>query len=142
MERFLKMSLERLQLDYVDLYLVHMPFSFHCNETNFTPQVNEDGTFSLDVDHDIVDTWKIMEEQVKNGLTKSIGLSNYNEEQIQRIYDASEVKPAVVQVELHAYMQQKSLREICHNLNIAVTAYSPLGSPGANNHFTSKYNYE
>ncbi|KAJ8941671.1 hypothetical protein NQ314_010316 [Rhamnusium bicolor] len=57
-ERFLKMSLERLKLSYVDLYLIHMPFSFVCNESNFTPQINEDGTFRLDVDNDIVGTWK------------------------------------------------------------------------------------
>lgn len=82
-----------------------------------------------------------MERQVENGLTKAIGLSNYNADQIQRIFDSAQIKPAVSQVELHAYFQQKEMRELCNKLNIAVTAYSPLGSPGANNHFSSKYNY-
>ncbi|KAJ8973048.1 hypothetical protein NQ317_011328 [Molorchus minor] len=140
-ERFLKMSLDRLKLRYVDLYLIHMPFSFLCDESNFTPLKNEDGSFCLDVDNDIVGTWKVMEQQVTNGLTKTIGLSNFNEEQVQRIYDSAQIKPAVLQVEMHAYNQQKSLRELCKKLNIAVTAYSPLGSPGANNHFSTKYNY-
>ncbi|KAJ8923970.1 hypothetical protein NQ315_006746 [Exocentrus adspersus] len=139
--RFLKMSLEKLKLSYVDLYLIHMPFSFHCNETNLTPLVNEDGSFSLDTNNDLLGTWKVLEQQVKDGLTKDIGLSNFNCEQIQRVYNNAEIKPAVVQVELHAYLQQKELRETCKKLNIAITAYSPLGSPGANNHFNAKYNY-
>ncbi|KAJ8942646.1 hypothetical protein NQ318_013359 [Aromia moschata] len=140
-ERFLKMSLDRLKLSYVDLYLIHMPFSFFCNESNFTPLTNEDGTFCLDVNNDLIGTWKVMEQQVKNGLTRAIGLSNFNAEQVQRVYDSAEIKPTVLQVEMHAYLQQKELRELCKKLNIAVTAYSPLGSPGANTHFSTKYNY-
>ncbi|XP_023311655.1 alcohol dehydrogenase [NADP(+)]-like isoform X2 [Anoplophora glabripennis] len=140
-KRFLKMSLERLKLGYVDLYLVHMPFSFHLNEANLTPSVNEDGSFSLDTESDIVETWKVMEQQVKDGLTKAIGLSNFNAAQINKIYENAEIKPAVLQVELHAYLQQKELRDTCKKLNVAVTAYSPLGSPGANVHFNTKYNY-
>ncbi|XP_030765036.1 1,5-anhydro-D-fructose reductase-like [Sitophilus oryzae] len=139
-ERFLKLSLQRLQTDYVDLYLMHMPFSFHLNETTLSPLVNEDGSFSLD-NVDFVDTWKVMEEQVQKGLVKAIGVSNFNAEQLQRLYNNSEIKPAVLQVEMHAYLQQKNLKEVCKQLQVALTAYSPLGSPGANNHFSSKYNY-
>lgn len=140
-ERFLKLSLDRLQLDYVDLYLIHMPFSFVCNETNLTPMVKEDGTFDLDVNNDLVGTWKAMEKQVQEGRTKAIGLSNFNSEQVQRIYKSATIKPAVLQVELHAYMQQQTLRKVGRDLNIAITAYSPLGSPDAKNHFREKYNY-
>lgn len=82
-----------------------------------------------------------MEKQVKSGLTKAIGLSNFNASQVRRIYEAAEIKPANLQVELHAYLQQKELRDTCKQFNIAVTAYSPLGSPGANTHFSTKYNY-
>lgn len=82
-----------------------------------------------------------MEEQVRKGLVKKIGLSNFNAEQVREIYDNAEIKPSVLQVELHAYLQQKELRKVCDELNIAVTAYSPLGSPGANNHFYNKYKY-
>ncbi|XP_060531082.1 1,5-anhydro-D-fructose reductase-like [Cylas formicarius] len=139
-ERFLKMSLKRLQLDYVDLYLVHMPFSFHCNEASLTPLVNEDGTFSLE-NSDLVDVWKAMEEQVERKRTRAIGVSNFNEDQLRKIYESAKIKPSVLQVELHAYLQQKKLREFCQKLNVAVTAYSPLGSPGANAHFSTKYNY-
>lgn len=78
---------------------------------------------------------------MRKGLVKKIGLSNFNAEQIKEIYDNSEIKPSALQVELHAYLQQKELRKLCEGLNIAVVAYSPLGSPGANNHFYSKYKY-
>lgn len=83
-----------------------------------------------------------MEEQVTAGLVKHIGLSNFNSQQIQRVYDNAKIKPSVLQVELHAYMQQKELRALCEELNIIVTAYSPLGSPAAKSHFQNKYNYE
>lgn len=83
-----------------------------------------------------------MEMQVRNGLVKAIGLSNFSAEQVKKVYENAEIKPAVLQVELHAYLQQKQLRELCKSLNITVTAYSPLGSPGANKHFATKYSYE
>ncbi|XP_076260205.1 1,5-anhydro-D-fructose reductase-like [Rhynchophorus ferrugineus] len=139
-ERFLKMSLEKLQLSYIDLYLMHMPFSFHLNEETLSPAVNPDGCFSLDV-VDFVETWKVMEEQVNKGLIKALGVSNFNGEQLQRLYNNSVIKPAVLQVESHAYLQQKNLRELCKKLGVAVTAYSPLGSPEAQKHFSTKYNY-
>lgn len=139
-ERFLNLSLERLQVSYVDLYLMHMPFSFHLNETTMSPVVNEDGSFSLDPTS-FIDTWKAMEQQVKKGSVKALGVSNFNAEQLQRLYENSEIKPEVLQVEMHAYLQQKELREACKMLNVAVTAYSPLGSPGADHHFNSKYKY-
>lgn len=83
-----------------------------------------------------------MELQVKNGLTKAIGLSNFNAQQIKSIYDNAEIKPSVLQVEIHAYLQQNEVRALCKELQIAVTAYAPLGSPGAYDHFITKYNYK
>lgn len=82
-----------------------------------------------------------MEEQVRKGRVKAIGVSNFNAMQLRRLYENADIKPDVLQVELHAYLQQKELRKVCEELNVAVTAYSPLGSPGANVHFSSKYNY-
>lgn len=83
-----------------------------------------------------------MEDAVKEGLTKSIGLSNFNKKQIQNIYESAVIKPTVLQVEMHAYLQQNDLVEFCKNANIAVTAYAPLGSPAAYDHFITKYNYK
>lgn len=59
-ERFLNLSLRRLQLDYVDLYLVHLPFAFVCDETTLTPAVNEDGSIRVDFDTDNIATWKVL----------------------------------------------------------------------------------
>lgn len=67
---------------------------------------------------------------VDAGLTKSIGVSNYNSKQIERVRTNSRIKPAVLQVELHAYFQQKELVDYCNQKGIKVTCYSPLGSNG------------
>ncbi|KAG5674520.1 hypothetical protein PVAND_004482 [Polypedilum vanderplanki] len=70
-------------------------------------------------------------ERVKDeGLVKHLGVSNFNERQIQRLLDNSKYKPEVLQVELHVYFQQKPLVKFCKDNNIIITAYSPLGSRG------------
>ena len=71
-----------------------------------------------------------MEAQVDAGRTKSIGISNFNEEQINRIVANARIKPANLQVELHVQLQQKSLRDCCEKHGITICAYAPLGSPG------------
>ncbi|PIO62279.1 hypothetical protein TELCIR_16173, partial [Teladorsagia circumcincta] len=62
---------------------------------------------------------------------RSIGVSNFNHKQIERVIANSTIKPAVLQVELHPYFQQKKLREFCKEKHIAVTAYSSLSNPGS-----------
>ncbi|EZA54965.1 hypothetical protein DMN91_008934 [Ooceraea biroi] len=140
-EKFIKLSLGKLGLDYLDMYLVHMPFAFKMDGETCAAATREDGSYMLDLDTDPVSVWKKMEEQVKSGRTRSIGLSNFNAQQISTIWKNAQIKPSNLQVELHAYMQQKSIRELCKEHNIIVTAYSPLGSPGAKTHFQTKYNY-
>ncbi|KAI4469208.1 aldo/keto reductase [Holotrichia oblita] len=141
-EKFLTMSLEKLQTPYIDLYLIHMPFAFRLNESGTGPlKEQDDVTMVIDHNNDNIATWKVMEQQVKKGLVKSIGLSNFNISQVQKIYNSAEIKPAVLQVEMHAYLQQDELIEACKRMNIAVTAYAPLGSPAAAQHFTAKYRY-
>lgn len=71
-----------------------------------------------------------MEEMVDQGLTKSIGVSNFNPKQIQRILDNCTIKPVNNQVELHVYLQQHEMVDYCKEKGIIVTAYSPLGSKG------------
>lgn len=75
------------------------------------------------------------------GLTKNIGLSNFNQVQINNICLNCTVRPQVLQIECHAYLQQKGLRNYCNRNNIAVVAYSPLGNPNAKNHFLNKYQH-
>ncbi|KAL6267392.1 hypothetical protein P5V15_000467 [Pogonomyrmex californicus] len=140
-EKFIKLSLEKLGLDYLDMYLVHMPFAFKLDENTSVAATDENGSYILDFNTDPVSVWKEMEEQVRAGRTRSIGLSNFNEEQISTIWENAQIKPSNLQVELHAYMQQKPIRELCKKYNIIVTGYSPLGSPAAKTHFQTKYNY-
>ncbi|VEN50188.1 unnamed protein product [Callosobruchus maculatus] len=127
-EMFMKMSLENLQLDYVDLYLIHFPVGTNYIEGHtITPQ---DKMVLEKSDH--VAIWKKMEEQVDAGRTKAIGISNFNKQQVERILKCARTKPASLQVELHVLLQQKGLVEFCQKNGIVVVAYSPLGSPGFN----------
>ncbi|XP_050667874.1 1,5-anhydro-D-fructose reductase-like [Leptidea sinapis] len=140
-KNFLELQLSRLQMEYVDLYLIHVPFAFYCDAETLTPIVNHTGEYQLDIETDHVSTWKVMEDCQKKGLARNLGLSNFNESQISRIIKHASFKPQVLQVELHAYFQQTALRRFCDENDIVVTAYAPLGSPGAKDHFVSKYNY-
>jgi len=130
-EHFLKLSLNSLKLDYVDLYLIHFPSGLvrTGDDKNLFPQ-DEDGKVIQDRNTDLLSLWKGMEAQVDAGRAKSIGLSNFNSEQIERIVGAARIKPANLQVELHAYFQQKPLRAVCTKHGITVCAYGPLGSKG------------
>ncbi|ODM90835.1 1,5-anhydro-D-fructose reductase [Orchesella cincta] len=128
-EHFLKKSLANLKTDYVDLYLIHFPVGFEYSEEEvFFPR--EDGRIKLDYSTDIINIWRAMEDQVKAGRTKSIGVSNFSKEQIQRIIDIATEPIANNQLEVHAYFQQKELRKFCKDNGITVSAYAPLGSPG------------
>ncbi|XP_076765073.1 aldo-keto reductase family 1 member A1 isoform X2 [Xylocopa sonorina] len=140
-EKFINLSLKKLGLSYLDMYLIHMPFAFKLNEDTYTPAVHEDGSFVLDLNTDPVSVWKEMEEQVRKGRTKSIGLSNFNEKQVLNVWENAQIKPSNLQIELHACLQQNSLRKFCQMHKIIVTAYSPLASPGAKVHFQTKYNH-
>ncbi|MCZ2258552.1 aldo/keto reductase [Sporosarcina sp. G11-34] len=98
-------SLEKLGLDYVDLYLIHWP----------TPEYDE-----------YVDTYKALEKLYQEGRTKAIGVCNFDIEHLQRIIDECEVLPAVNQIECHPYLQQTELKQFCKEHGILVEAYSPL----------------
>lgn len=98
-------SLERLGLDYVDLYLIHWP----------TPEFD-----------DYVDTYKAMEKLYHEGRVKAIGVCNFNIEHLQRLLDECDVVPVLNQVECHPYLQQNELKEFCAKHNIYVEAWSPL----------------
>jgi len=121
-------SLTALGLSYVDLYLIHGPIAVQRDEKTLWPIVNGKLQNAPVTDH--VDTWKGMEDVYNAGLAKAIGLSNFNQRQIQRIYDSATVKPMNLQVECHAYFPQFELQEFCKDLGITFTAYAPIGSPG------------
>ncbi|XP_049946120.1 1,5-anhydro-D-fructose reductase-like isoform X1 [Schistocerca serialis cubense] len=127
-EKYLKKSLENLQLSYVDLYLIHHPVGFQDVGGDTFPR-DKDGKVLLDMKTDLISLWKAMEAQVDAGRTRSIGLSNFSSSQIKRIWQAARIKPANLQVELHIYFQQRELAAFCKALDVTVCAYAPLGSP-------------
>jgi len=135
-EKYFKRSLDALQCDYIDLYLIHVPFAFNDVEGDLHP-LKPDGTIDLDKSTDHISLWKAMEKLVESGRVKSIGLSNFNETQVKRILDNSRIKPVNLQIELHAYLQQNELVDFCRKNDIVVTAYSPIGSPGLGKFFAA-----
>jgi aldehyde reductase len=125
-EPAIRTTLFDLGLDYVDLYLIHWPTAWK-EEGELAPK-DESGKL-LYSDADFVDTWKAMEELVGKGLAKSIGVSNFNSQQLERLLDSAKIVPAANQIECHPYLNQRKLIEFCKSQTIAVTAYSPFGSP-------------
>jgi aldehyde reductase len=118
-------SLERLQLDYIDLYLIHTPFAFQPGE-NQDPR-DENGNIIYDPGVTLLDTWREMEKLVDSGKTRAIGLSDVGLKELQPLYEAARIKPAVVQVESHPYLPEKELLEFCKQNNIVFLAFAPLG---------------
>lgn len=111
----LEQSLKDLQTDYLDLYLIHWPIAED-------PQSGE----ILDIPQE--ETWAEMEKAQKDGLVRSIGVSNFTQTKLKNLMDKAEIMPAVNQVEIHPYLAQNDLVEFCRNNQIVVTAYAPLGS--------------
>ncbi|XP_035274545.1 aldo-keto reductase family 1 member B1 [Anguilla anguilla] len=123
----LSQSLRDLQLEYLDLYLIHFPVALKRVGDELFPM--KDGKL-LTTDIDYVDVWRKMEALQASGQVKSIGVSNFNIVQLERLLSEAKVPPAVNQVELHPYLVQSDLIQFCKDRNIALTAYSPFGSPG------------
>lgn len=123
----IKQTLSDLGLDYLDLYLIHWPMGLQPSDKLFP--VDADGKTLIDDETDYVDTWKKMEELVRLGLTRSIGISNFNSVQIERVLANASIPPAVIQIEVHPYLTQHKLLKFCKEKGIRVTAYSPFGSP-------------
>ncbi|XP_031214264.1 estradiol 17 beta-dehydrogenase 5 isoform X1 [Mastomys coucha] len=123
----LEQSLKQLQLDYVDLYLIHFPTAMKPGE-NYFPK-NENGKFIYDA-VDICDTWEAMEKCKDAGLAKSIGVSNFNRRQLEKILNKPRLKhkPVCNQVECHPYLNQGKLLDFCKSKDIVLVAYSALGS--------------
>ncbi|XP_055855493.1 aldo-keto reductase family 1 member B1-like isoform X1 [Episyrphus balteatus] len=121
-----EVTLKNLGLKYVDMYLIHWPMGYAEGESLF-PAGPDGKTLYSDVDY--IDTWREMEKLVDDGLAKSIGISNFNKKQIERVLAVARIPPATNQIECHPYLNQKKLMAFCKSKNIVITAYSPLGSP-------------
>uniref|UniRef100_A0A6G1SG48 Aldo-keto reductase family 1 member B10 n=1 Tax=Aceria tosichella TaxID=561515 RepID=A0A6G1SG48_9ACAR len=131
-------SLARLQLDYVDIYLIHWPMAYaeiSQQPLDFDTINPKDASTNklLYSDTHFLETWLGMEDTKEAGLVRSIGLSNFNHLMIDQILamPGLRFKPSLLQVELHPYLSQAKLHKYCTSHGIILNAYCPLGAPGA-----------
>jgi alcohol dehydrogenase (NADP+) len=118
-------SCKRLQLDSIDLYLIHTPYAFQPGDDQ-DPR-DKDGNVIYDEGINLKDTWRAMETLVDRGKCKAIGLSDIGLEQLRAIFESARIKPGVVQVESHPYLPQTELLEFCNSNGLVVLAFAPLG---------------
>ena len=118
-------SLNRLRLNYLDLYLIHTPYAFQPGEDQ-DPR-DENGNIIYDRSVTLLDTWRAMEKLVDSGKCKAIGLSDIGLNDLVSIYESARIKPAVVQVEAHPYLPETELLEFCREKGIVFLAFAPLG---------------
>jgi len=126
-ENACRQTLADLQLDYLDLYLMHFGVA---SPRDLGPEPTDKNGVMISAPISVQQTWQAMENLVSKGLVKSIGVANFTAPMLVDLLTYAEIKPAINQIELHPYNQQTALVKFCKYKNIAVTAYSPLGSPG------------
>ncbi len=120
----LQKTLDDLNLDYLDLYLMHWPVAFKPGVT-FASSPEEYASLE---EIPLSSTWKAMEELKQAGLVKHIGVSNFSVKKLKDLIATTGIVPEMNQVELHPLLQQDELMDFCNANGILVTAYSPLGS--------------
>lgn len=120
----LKTTLKDLQLDYLDLYLIHWPIA----QKPESPAAKSGNDFLSAEQAPIEGTWTAMEDLVKLGLSKHIGVANFNIANLEKLIRIAQIKPEMNQVESHPLLIQTELVDFCKAHSILMTAYSPLGS--------------
>jgi alcohol dehydrogenase (NADP+) len=118
-------SRQRLQTDYIDLYLMHTPYAFQPGD-NQDPRDQNDNVI-YDEGTTLMDTWTAMEKLVDRGLCKAIGLSDVGLDQLREVYEQARIKPAAVQVESHPYLPLTEILDFCNINGIVMLAFAPLG---------------
>jgi aldehyde reductase len=118
-------SLNRLGLEYLDLYLIHTPFAFQPGDEQ-DPR-DQNGNVIYDSGVTLLDTWRALERLVDHGRCRAIGLSDITLSDLLPIYESARIKPAVVQVESHPYLPETDLLEFCKEKGIVFLAFAPLG---------------
>lgn len=143
----LEQTLTDLQLDYVDMFMIHWPQAGPSNGGQAATRVNgaiaskdptvmfpldSEGYYSVDLESHYMETWETMEKLVDQGLCKSIGISNFNKTQVEEVVAGARIPVSLLQNECHVYLQQKDLVDLCNFRNIKFQAFSPLGSGDTN----------
>jgi alcohol dehydrogenase (NADP+) len=118
-------SLDRLGLNYLDLYLMHTPFAFQPGDEQ-DPR-DQNGNVLYDRGVTLLDTWAAMESLVDHGRCRAIGLSDITLREVLPIYESARIKPAVIQVEAHPYLPETEVLEFCKETGVAFLAFAPLG---------------
>jgi len=118
-------SRRRLQIDYVDCYLIHTPFAFQPGEEQDPRDAR--GQVIYDSGVTLAETWQALERLVDDGHCNAIGLSDVTLETLRDIVAVARIKPAVVQVESHPYLPEWELLDFCREHGIVLLAFAPLG---------------
>jgi aldehyde reductase len=122
-ERACRETCQKLKLDYVDVYLLHFPVSFvYRGDDEKWPKDDADI-----IDKDFMDVWREMEKLVSLGLARTIGVSNFNAQQLNRLHTEASIKPAFHEMEFHPAFCRFDLLTMCRDLSINVLAFCPLG---------------
>lgn len=121
----LEKTLSDLQLDYLDLYLIHWPVALRKGAGLPKSPADLVALATLPISQ----TWEAMEALVNQGLCRHIGVSNFSIPKLKSLLERARLKPELNQIELHPYLQQSSMLDFCHQNGVYLTAYSPLGSP-------------
>ncbi|TQS37884.1 hypothetical protein Golomagni_01625 [Golovinomyces magnicellulatus] len=129
-EEALDKSLKSLNLDYLDLYLMHWPLAMNPEGNHDLAPKLSDGSYDLVKDWTHIQTWKSMEKLMESGKVKAIGISNYSLSYLKELMSHVKITPAVNQIENHPSLPQQDVVDFCREKGIHVTAYSPLGSTG------------
>jgi aldehyde reductase len=124
-ERAFNGSRNRLGLDELDLYLMHTPFAFQSGDDP-DPR-NDAGDILYDEGVTLLETWQAMERLVIAGKCRAIGISDIGLEQLDPLYEAATIKPAVIQVEAHPYLPQTEMLDYCRARGMVLLAFAPLG---------------
>jgi alcohol dehydrogenase (NADP+) len=125
-ENALNQTLADLQLDYLDMFLMHWPVAI--KKGCLLPESAQDIIPQNQLP--VRSTWQAMESLVDNGTCKHIGVSNFSIVKLKALLASARLKPEMNQIELHPYLQQPDMLDYCSRNGIHLTAYAPLGSPG------------
>jgi diketogulonate reductase-like aldo/keto reductase len=129
-EEAIRGTLNRLQLDYLDLYLDHWPCGIKYDELSGEKKKHPS----------IFEFWPKMESLVEEGITRGIGCSNYNVQSLLNLLSFCRIRPLVNEVELHPYYYQENLKKFCDKENIALIAYYPLAHGNGARVYISEHN--